>query len=116
MEVSMTTTTQDRPMTTGPIDVQLGRRIVTDKRDYFPYPRQSFTINRQLLAANGYGEAAITRLESGHRITYVDHALIRPGEQITEFPDGSRFAFVLEHLGGETVSIEITRRLVNAIR
>jgi hypothetical protein len=112
----MTTTITERSMTTGPIDVQLGKRIVTDKRDYFPYPRQSFPINRQLLAANGYGEAAIARLELGHRISYVDHGLVNPGEQITEFPDGSRFAFILEHVGGETVSIEITRRLPNAVR
>jgi hypothetical protein len=112
----MTTATTDRPMTTGPIQVELGKRIVTDKRDYFPYPRQSFPINRALLVANGYGEAAITRLENGHRISYVDRALTRSGEQITEFPDGSRFAFILEHLGGETVSIDITRRLPNAVR
>jgi hypothetical protein len=112
----MTTTTTERPMTTGPIHVELGKRIVTDKRDYFPYPRQSFPINRELLAANGYGDAAISRLESGHRISYIDHALVNPGEQITEFPDGSRFAFILEHLGGETVSIDITRRLPNALR
>jgi hypothetical protein len=107
---------QDRPMTTGPIDVQLGKRIVTDKRDYFPYPRQSFPINRQLLLANGYGEAAIETLEDGYWITYRDLPLTGPDCDILEFPDGRRYATKLEFLGGETVSIEIIKRLSNSAR
>jgi hypothetical protein len=112
----MTTTTKDRPMTTGPIHVELGKRIVTDKRDYFPYPRQSFPINRQLLAANGYGEAAIKSLEDGYWTTYGDYSLHGENQGIIEFPDGSRYVTAMVHLGGDTVSIEIVKRVKNAIR
>ena len=101
---------------TGPINVPLGKRIVTDKRDYYPFPRQKFPINRELLSRNGYGDAAIAGLESGSWITYDDYALTGPNCGVLEFPDGARYATRLEFLGGEKVTIEILVRLSDAIR
>ena len=106
----------DRPMVTGPIDVPLGRCVVTDKRDYYPFPRQKFPINRELLSRNGYGDAAIRGLESGSWITYDDYAVTGPDLGIIEFPDGARYATRMEYLGGEKVMIEIVRRLPDSIR
>ena len=112
----MTTATLDPPLTTGPIHVELGTRVVTDKRDYFPYPRQSFPIDRKLLGKNGYGEAAMDHLEAGRWITTSDLALTGPDLGILEFPDGSRYSTDLEFLGGQTVRVTIVARLPNAIR
>ena len=108
--------TADATMVTGPIDVPLGRRIVSDKRDYYPFPKQKFPINRALLKANGYGDAAIAGLERGSWITYGDYPLTGPDMGVLEFPDGSRYATRMEHLGGEKVAIEIVKRLPRAIR
>lgn len=106
----------DRPMVTGPIDVPLGRRVVTDKHDYYPFPRQKFPIDREKLKRNGYGDAVISHLENGHWITMGDYALTGPGFGVLEFPDGRRYSTRLQHLGGEKVAIEIVRRLPDAIR
>ena len=106
----------DKPMVTGPIEVPLGRRVVTDKRDYYPFPRQKFPIDREKLLRNGYGDAAITGLERGSWITYDDYSVSGPDLGIIEFPDGARYATNLEFLGGEKVAIEIVRRLPDAIR
>lgn len=112
----MNTQFTERPMVTGPITVPLGRHIVTDKRDYYPFPRQAFPINRALLAASGYGEAAIESLINGHWIITSDIPLTGPDRSILEFPDGSRYATALEFLGGETVVINIIERLLDAPR
>jgi hypothetical protein len=115
----MTTTTIDRPMISGPVPVELGSRVVTDKRELYPYPRQSFPIDRPLLEANGYGDAAISGLESGSWIVGGGRGLgldLADGEAVLEFPDGARYARKLEYLGGETLRVTILRRLPNAIR
>lgn len=113
---AVTEPSTERLMVTGPIDVPLGRRVVTDKRDYFPFPRQKFAIDREKLRRNGYGDAAIAGLESGSWITYDDIALTGSDLGVTEFPDGTRYATDLEHLGGNKVAVEIVRRLPNAVR
>ena len=112
----MSTNILDQPMVCGPTDVPLGRRIVSDKRDYFPFPRQKFPIDRALLAKNGYGDAAIAHLERGSWITYDNYAIIGPELGNIEFPDGSRLATALKFLGGEMVEIAIVKRLADAIR
>jgi hypothetical protein len=100
----------------GPVDVPLGRRIVSAKREYYPFPRQRFPIDLTLLLQNGYGDAAISRLERGYTITYGDFPLTGPGRGILEFPDGTRYMTSLEFLGGEQVAITIIQRLPDAIR
>jgi hypothetical protein len=100
----------------GPITVPLGKRVVTNKRDYFPFPRQAFQIDRTRLEPNYYGEAALSRLERGYTITYCDFALTGPDRQVLEFPDGSRYAFTGEFLGGEKMSVDIVARLPDAAR
>jgi hypothetical protein len=100
----------------GPITVPLGKRVVTNKRDYFPFPRQAFRIDRTRLEAGYYGDAALSRLERGYTITYCDFALTGPGRQVLEFPDGSRYAFAHKFLGGEKVSVDVVERPPNAAR
>ena len=112
----MTTKTLSHDMVAGPIEVPLGKRIVTDKRDYYPFPRQKFPIDRDLLLRNGYGEAAVAILEKGHWISTSDIEQTGEGFSVIEFPDGARYATKLEFLGGERVSVEIVRRLLDAIR
>ena len=99
----------------GPISVPLGKRIVTSKGDYFPFPRQAYLVDRTRLEPD-YGDAALDRLEHGYTITYCDFALTGEGRQVLEFPDGARYAFAHEFLGGETVSVDIVERLPNAAR
>ena len=103
-------------MVTGPIEVPLGKRVVSDKRQYYPFPRQYFPINRALLSRNGYGLAAIEGLESGSWISTSDIALTGEEFGVIEFPNGARYATKLEFLGGESVSVEIVKRLPDAIR
>ena len=102
---------------TGPVPVEIGKkRIVTSLRDLYVYPRQSFPINRTLLSENGYGDAAISGLESGSWIVGGGVDGLAPGEQCLEFPDGARYATKLELLELPYMSVEIARRLPNAIR
>ena len=108
--------TLDREIVTGPIHVPLGRRVVTDMRDYFPFPRQSVSIDRHLLSQHGYGDAAITRLERGDTITYHDYALTGPEHGVLEFPDGTRYETQLAFLGGNKVCVDIIRQLPRAVR
>ena len=108
--------TLDRETVTGPVHVPLGKRVVTDMRDYFPYPRQSFAIDHRLLSQHGYGDAAIARLDAGDTITYHDYALTGPGRGVLEFPDGTRYETQLEFLGGNRVCVDIIRQLPGAVR
>ncbi len=110
-----TITIADEPVQ-GPISVPLGKRIVTNKRDYFPFPRQAYLIDRMRLQPDYYGEAALDRLEHGYTITYCDFALTGEGRQILEFPDGARYVISMEFLGGEKVCVEIHARLADAAR
>jgi hypothetical protein len=104
------------PMVTGPVPVEIGvKRIVSSLRDLYPYPRQSFPINRQLLSENGYGDAAISGLESGHWIVG-GMAGLAEHEGLLEFPDGARYVRRMELLDDGKMSIEIVRRLPDAIR
>jgi hypothetical protein len=100
----------------GPISVPLGKRIVTSKPDYFPFPRQSYPIDRTRLQPDYYGDAALDRLEHGDTITYCDFELTGQGRQVLEFPDGARYAITLEFLGGERVCVDISQRLADAVR
>jgi hypothetical protein len=105
-----------QPMIIGPVPVEIGKkRIVTSKHDLYPYPRQSFPIDRKLLSENGYGDAAITGLENGHWIAGGMKGL-GPGEGLIEFPDGARYVRKMELLDDGKMSIEIVRRLPDAIR
>lgn len=112
----MTTKTLERPLITGPVHVEIGSRIVQHKRDWYPYPLQSFPINRQLLSENGYGDAAISSLERGLWIVGGGGNECGPGEGLIEFPDGVRYVEKVEFLGGETVRVTIVKRISNAIR
>jgi hypothetical protein len=112
----MTTTTLERPPIAGPVHVEIGSRVVNSKLDMYPYPRQSFPINRQLLSENGYGDAAISSLERGLWIVGGGGNECGPGEGLIEFPDGARYVRTLEHLGGEKMRVTIVRRLADAIR
>jgi hypothetical protein len=101
---------------TGPVPVEIGKkRIVTSKHDLYPYPRQSVPIDRKLLSENGYGDAAISILESGDWIVGGMPGLA-PDEGLLEFPDGARYVRRMELLPDGKMSIEIVRRLPDAVR
>jgi hypothetical protein len=112
----MTTATLTQKLLLDREKVPLGRRVFANKRDCFPYAPQKCLIDRARLEPNYYGEAALSKLERGHFITYCDLELTGPDRQILEFPDGARYSFALEFLGGETMAVDIIERLPDAAR
>ena len=107
----------NRTMIAGPIEVTLGRReFDTIQEAAALYPRQSFNIDPDILAANGYGKEAIRRLVEGYTIAYANYKLVPSGDSILEFPDGSRYVTRVEFLGNNRIAETILRRLENAPR
>ena len=108
---------RNQTITDGPIEVTLGRREFDSIHEAAAlYPRQSFNIDPDVLKANGYGQEQIRRLLEGFAVTYCDYKLVPSGENILEFPDGSRYVTNVEFLGNNRIAKTIIRRLPDAPR